>query len=86
MQYKEGSLKSKRPYRTRRLTDSNCAIGVEKQVKLYIDWLVKRGRRNMHVWPAGKTGHAAQVRLLVATQVQCGLKLKEVNPEDWKCG
>ena len=87
MQYKPGKTDAKlKPYSRRRcaLTHSNCAISVSKQVQLYGVQAVKQGLKAVHVFPGTVAGTHSQVTR--GSLAQRGLKLVDVNPEDWKCG
>ena len=85
MQYKTGKLTDKiKPYRKPRLTYSNCAIDVSKQAQLYGIWAVKQGLKAVHVFPAGRIN--TNTSIVRTSLAQRGLKLIDVNPEEWKCG
>jgi len=85
MQYVEGSMKAGKPYRQRRMTDSNCAISVEHQARLYAEWARDRGLKVIHIFPPGKTGNARRAyEKLLKCDLDPNTKLVDVDPEDWK--
>ena len=87
MQYIQGKVDAKlKPYSRRRcaMTNSNCAISVTKQAQLYGVWAAQAGLKAVHVFPGTIAGSNSQITR--GSLAQRGLKLIDVNPEEWKCG
>ena len=83
MQYIENSMVG--PYRRRPLTHSNCAIHVEKQVRLYAEWAQQQGLETIHIFPPKRNGNARWTYNTLLEQDLAGsVRLVEVDPEDWK--
>ena len=76
-----------KPYNPRRckLTNSNCAIDVEKQVRLYMEWARERGLKQVHIFPPGRMGYARMAyETLLKQPMDPGTKITWVDPEEWK--
>lgn len=86
MRYVENSMKAGKPYRQRRMTNSNCAIDIEKQAKLYAEFARERGLKVIHVFPDRREGtNTFRTRFTLSSQMlMTGVKLVDVDPEEWK--
>jgi hypothetical protein len=75
-----------RPWRKVKLTDSNCAIDIEKQAKLYHEWMNEKRRCGLHLYPKGPVNSTRQrTREYFLDVLPLGrFVIRDVNPEDWK--
>ena len=85
MQYIQGSLKPGKAYKQRGLTHINCAILVDKQIRLYAEWMVDNWRKVLHVYPVkAKQGYAYwAMQELLKQQLPPSTRLIEVAKGDF---
>lgn len=73
-------------HRKRGMTTSNCAIDLDKQARMYHEWMNREQRCTIHLYPAGHPASNAQkTREYFLGVFPLGrFVIRDVNPEDWK--